>query len=402
MGTAGAEANPKIGAIVMVGAEAVKPDPAVWLPLLAEYRLTSLPQDAVLEGTLRPDLTAASPEVQAALSEWPTAAHLQSEDGQTRVVLVYRIRDEPRRWPWVQTALLLATLLTTLGAGALMAGLDPFGTRVWALGEVPIPYPSTIDWPVLMVGATFALPFLGVLLAHEMGHYVAAHAHRVRATLPYFVPFPPYFSIIGTLGAFIRLRSPTVRRSALFDIGSAGPLASFALSLPILGVGLGLSEAVPGRATLASPFLIHFAGESVRLGNGVVTHLFASLLGPGAVGDAPILLHPLALVGWLGMFVTALNLLPLGQLDGGHVLYAVSPRRAALGARLFLAALLPLGLVWWGWWAWALIVVAIHRGRIQHARVLQPGPGLGPRRRILGWLVIAVFFLTFVPVPVHL
>jgi len=386
----------------MVGTKAVKPDPAIWLPLLAEYRLTALPHDTVLEGTLHSGLSAASPEVQSALSEWPAAAHLQSEDGRTRVVLVYRLRDEPRRWPWVQTALFVATLLTTLGAGALMAGLDPFGTRVWELGDMPIPYPSTIDWTRLLVGAPFALPFLGVLLAHELGHYVAAHAHRVRATLPYFVPFPPYFSIIGTLGAFIRLRSPTVRRSALFDIGSAGPLASFFLSLPILAIGLALSEPVPGRASVASPFVIRFAGETVRLGNGLVMHAFANVFGPGGVGDAPILLHPLALVGWLGLFVTALNLLPLGQLDGGHVLYAVSPKRAGAGARLFLAALLPLGFVWWGWWAWAVVVLVVHRGRIEHARVLQPGPGLGPRRRLLGRMVIAVFFLTFVPIPIQL
>lgn len=386
----------------MVGGKAVKPDPAVWLPLLADYRLTALPHDTVLEGTLRSGLDAGSAEVQAALSQWPAAAHLEAGDEQTRVLLVYRVRDEPWRWPWLQTALFVCTLLTTLGAGALMAGLDPFATRVVEIGDLPIPYPSALQWSELWMGASFALPFLGVLLAHEMGHYVAAHAHRVRATLPYFVPFPPYFSIIGTLGAFIRLRGPTVRRASLFDIGSSGPLASFALSLPLLAVGLALSEAVPGRAALSSPFVIRFAGETVWLGNGLATHALASVFGPGGAGDAAILLHPLALVGWLGLFVTALNLLPLGQLDGGHVLYAVSPRHADLGARLFLAALVPLGLVWWGWWAWAVVVLVVHRGRIRHARVLQPAPGIGTGRRVLGWLVVAVFFLTFVPVPIAL
>lgn len=386
----------------MIGRRGVKPDPAVWLPFLEDYRLTVLSHDTVLEGTLRAGLDPASSEVQTALSRWPAAAHLQLRDGQTRVVLVYRVRDEPFRWPWVQATMFAATLLTTLGAGALMAGLDPFATRVFEIADVPIPFPSTVQWAELWVGASFALPFLGVLLAHEMGHYVAAHAHRVRATLPYFVPFPPYFSIIGTLGAFIRLQGPTVRRTSLFDIGSSGPLASFVLSLPLLAVGLALSEPMPGRATLVSPFLIRFAGETVWLGNGVLTHAVATLFAPGGPGEAPILLHPLALVGWLGLFVTALNLLPLGQLDGGHVLYALSPVRSPLGARLFLAALLPLGFVWWGWWAWGLVVIAVHRGRIRHARVLQPEPGLGTGRRALGWLVIAVFLLTFVPVPIAL
>ena len=386
----------------MVGREAVKPDPAVWLPLLEDYRLTSLPHDTVLEGTLRSGLHAASPEVQSALSAWPAAAHLQSRDGQTRVVLVYRVRDEPFRWPWLQCSLLALTLLTTLGAGSLMAGFDPFGTRVVEIGDVPIPYPSTLQWSELWAGATFALPFLGVLLAHEMGHYVAARAHRVRATLPYFVPFPPYFSIIGTLGAFIRLQGPTVRRASLFDIGSAGPLASFALSLPLMAAGLALSDPMPGRAPLVSPFVIRFWGETVWLGNGLLTHTLATLFAPGGLAGAPILLHPLALVGWLGLFVTALNLLPFGQLDGGHVLHALAPVRAPLGARLFLMALVPLGFVWWGWWAWGLVVLAVHRGRIRHARVLQPEPGLGRGRQVLGWLVIAVFFLTFVPVPIAL
>src|SRR5690606_29984372 len=126
-------------------------------------------------------------------------AHLQMEDGVTHVVLVWESRREPRRWPWLHACLFLATLVTTLAAGALMAGFDPFGTELLVVGRVVIPYPSGIDWPVLFLGAPFAVPFLGVLLAHEMGHWAAARAHRVRASLPYFIPFPPYFSIIGTI-----------------------------------------------------------------------------------------------------------------------------------------------------------------------------------------------------------
>lgn len=380
----------------------VKPDPTVWLDLFDEYRLTSLPHDTVLEGTLRTGLDAASPEVVEALAHWPAPAYLHQTGGRTEVVLVYQLKSEPARIPWVQAALFAATVVTTLGAGALMLELDPFATEMLRIGDVTLPYPSGLEWGVLWAGAPFAIPFLGVLLAHEMGHYVAARVHRVRVTLPYFVPFPPYFSVIGTLGAFIRLRGPTVRRSVLFDIGAAGPLASFLLSVPILAVGMALSRVVPGDASLASPFVIRFAGQPVWLGNGVASHAMATLFGPGPVGVDPILLHPLALVGWLGLFVTALNLLPLGQLDGGHVLYALDPRRHKWAARLFLACLLPLGFLWWGWWAWGVVVLVLHRGRVEHPRVIQGEPDVGRARGLLGWALITMFFLTFVFVPVSL
>ena len=387
----------------MAGLRAVKPaDPTLWIPLLSEYRLTALAFDNVLQGTLRPHLDAASSEVVEALAQWPAPAYLQARDGVTHVVLVYPAREEPRRWPWMHAALFALTLLTTFAAGALMAGLDPFGTEVLWIGGLSIPYPSEIDWRVLAVGAPFAVPFMGVLLAHEMGHYAAARIHRVRVTLPYFIPFPPYFSIIGTIGAFIRLLGPTVRRAVLFDVGSAGPIASFLVSVPLLVIGLGLSEPVPGPASLVSPFAIRFAGETVFLGNGLITHLLATWLAPVPVGEALLLLHPLALVGWLGLFVTTLNLLPLGQLDGGHIIYALAPQRHRLAARAFVACLVPLGFVWWGWWAWAVIVLFVNRGRIVHPAVLQQEPSIGRVRRILGWMLIAVFLVTFVAVPLHL
>jgi membrane-associated protease RseP (regulator of RpoE activity) len=387
----------------MGGPEAVKPaDPTPWIPLLSEYRLVALAFDNVLQGTLLPHLDAASPEVVDALARSAAPAYLQSKDGVTEVVIVYQARDEAKRWPWMHVALFALTLVTTLAAGALMAGFDPFGTEVLWIGELSIPYPSEVDWRTLALGAPFALPFLGVLLAHEMGHYAAARLHRVRVTLPYFIPFPPYFSIIGTIGAFIRLRGPMVRRATLFDVGSAGPIASFVTSLPLLAVGLAWSEPVPGAATLTTPFAIQFAGQMVWLGNGVIAHLLATWIAPVSVGETLLLLHPLALVGWLGLFVTALNLLPLGQLDGGHVVYALAPARHGLAARLFVLCLIPLGLLWWGWWAWATVVLLINRGRVGHPAVLQHEPSIGVRRRLLGWILIVMFFVTFVPIPIGL
>jgi len=386
----------------MAAENGVKPDPAVWLPLLADYRLTSLPHDTVLEGRLNDGLTPESPEVVAVLEQWPARAHLAAGRDGTELVLVYQVKDESNPWPWIPLLLLVLTTITTLGSGALMMNVDPFGTRLLDVRGASVPYPTTIDFRRLWFGATFAFPFLGVLIAHEMGHWRAARFHRVRASLPYFIPFPPYLSVIGSLGAFIRLKGPSVRRSILFDIGAAGPLASFLVSIPLLIVGLGMSRVVPGPATVTSPFLIRFTGQPVWLGNGFVTHLLATWFGPGPVGAAPILLHPIALAGWLGLFVTALNLLPLGQLDGGHILYALTPGRHGRFARLFLGVLVVLGFAWWGWWAWAGLVFVMHRGRVIHPAVIQPGPAPGRVRRGLGWLLIVIFCLSFVVVPIQL
>lgn len=386
----------------MTVGERVNPDPGVWLPLLEEYELTTLPGDTLLRGTLREDLSVDSAEVQEALESWPAQAHVSAGSEGVEVVLVYQVKEQPRPRPTVHAVLFGLTLVTTLGSGALMAGVDPFRTRILELGALVLPYPSGLNVARLALGVSFALPFLGVLLAHEMSHFWAARRHGVRASLPYFIPFPPYFSLIGSLGAFIRLRGPTVRRSSLFDIGASGPLASFVVSLPLLIVGLAWSRPVAGSATLATPFAIRFAGEPVWLGNGLTTWILATLFGPAPVGETLILLHPLALAGWLGLFVTALNLLPLGQLDGGHILYAMGPRLHLTVARLFMLALIPLGFLWWGWWAWAALVYLIHRGRVGHPRVIQPGPGIGPVRGVLGWVLIVTFFLTLVPVPIRL
>ena len=381
----------------------VKVDLSVWMPLLSESQLTSLPHDTVLRGRLRSGLGPDAPEVLDALSRWPARAYLSTDDRGTEVILVYQLKEQPGSGPpWVHLGLLLATLLTTLGAGALMAGEDPFGTRILEVGGAAVPYPTTLEPRTLGLGLTFAIPFLGMLICHEMGHWWSARRHGVRATLPYFIPFPPYFSVIGSLGAFIRLRSPSVRRSVLFDIGAAGPIASFVVSVPMFALGLGLSHAEASAGSITTPFGIQFAGQWVWLGNGPLTHMLASAFGPAPPGEALVHLHPLALAGWLGLFVTALNLLPLGQLDGGHVLYSLFPARQERFARLFFLALFPLGLLWWGWWAWAVLVLVLHRGRAAHPSVLQPDPAIGAGRTVLGWALIVTFLLTFVPVPLEL
>lgn len=385
----------------MTAENGVNPDPTVWSDVLDDYSVRTIRNGNVITGQLSPGLDEHSPEVIRARQAWPARAHFAEVDGRTEVVLVYETF-RPRERYGLHLLLFVATLITTFGSGALMRGVDPFRTRFLELGDTALPYPSGIDFGVLATGADFAIPFMFVLLVHEMAHFFAARMHRVRASLPYFLPFPPYYSVIGTLGAFIRIRTPSVRRSIIFDIGASGPFASFLASVPLFAWGMHLSRPVPGSASLSAPFLVMFTEQPVWLGNGVGTHLLATLFGPGPVGDTAILLHPWALAGWLGLFVTALNLLPLGQLDGGHALYAMAPRLGERLARVFIGVLFILGFAWRGWWAWAILVLVLHRGRMAHPAVLQPGPDPGSARRALGWALLLIFLLTMTPVPLRL
>jgi membrane-associated protease RseP (regulator of RpoE activity) len=312
-----------------------------------------------------------------------------------------QIRPVKSRWG-LNLVLLVLTLFTTMMAGALLRGVDPLDTAFVPMGGAWFPVPTTVDWQAMVLGAPFALALLGILLVHEMGHYLAARRHRVRVTLPFFIPFPAYFSLVGTLGAFIRLKGPIMSRSVLFDIGAAGPLASFVVSIPVVFIGLALSGPVPGEAAPMTPFLIHFAGEAIGIGDGLLFRSAAVLFFGDEVGTRPILLHPLAFAGWLGLFVTALNLLPFGQLDGGHILFSVMGRAQRHVGRLFLLCLIPLGMLWWGWWFWGGAVLFLSRGRIEHPPVLGGLRPLGRHRRALAWMTFAIFLLTFAPVPVAL
>lgn len=232
-------------------------------------------------------------------------------------------------------------------------------------------HPST-----LLQGLPFSLTLLIILLAHEFGHYVAAMFHQVDASLPYFLPSP----FLGTFGAFIRVRSPIYSKRALFDIGIAGPLAGFIFLVPALAVGIAFSKVIPGIAHQGS---MHFGVPGLQW-------LFEHAIFPGAAsGD--IYLHPVARAAWVGMFATAMNLLPIGQLDGGHILYSFFPRRHKMVSRAVCLLMLPLGKFWLGWAVWAVVLLWLGRRHpvIYDATVLSDG------RRKLGWLALVIFILCF-------
>jgi membrane-associated protease RseP (regulator of RpoE activity) len=382
--------------------EGVKTVSGAWMAVLSTYRLFFTGGTEIVVGELEEGLDPRDPDVQRALEGWGGKTYLAPEGGESSVVLTRASQTPPSR-PWlVHGLLLLATLLTTHMAGALLSGVDPMGTDFVEIAGVWIPVPTTIDWARLAVGAPFAMTLMGILMAHELGHFFAAKWNGVWASLPYFVPFPAYYSAIGTLGAFIRIRGPIVRRAGLLDIGVAGPAVSFIGSLVLLAVGLPLSSVVPGSSSQWLPFIIEFGGQPISIGSGPLVHAMAYLVFPGNLGVNPILLHPIAFAAWVGLFVTFLNLLPFGQLDGGHILYALSDRVQRLASVLFLVALLPAGWLWWGWWLWGGLVLVLSRGRLAHPRVMQPQVPLGLRRRWVVGLSILVFVITFIPVPIQL
>ncbi len=279
-----------------------------------------------------------------------------------------RVRPKTRwaGWP-LNLGLLLATLLTTLFVGALMEGADPLSQPL-----------------TLAQGLPFSASLLLILGFHELGHYVTARAYGVQVSLPYFIPLP--LPPMGTMGAIIRMRSPIPNRKVLFDIGIAGPLAGLILAVPVLLVGLALS---PVRAV---------SGPVLQEGNSLAYLFFKWLLKGPIPPGADVMLHPMALAGWLGLFVTALNLMPLSQLDGGHIVYAALGRDHRKIVWLFLGAMLILFVVsrWEGWLVWIGLSVALG---LRHPPPLDDLTPLDPPRRVLAVVALALLVLLLTPLP---
>ncbi len=274
------------------------------------------------------------------------------------------------RVPVVNIVLFLITLLTTTMAGA----------NVVPLGINPLRNPGA-----LLAGLPFAATLMSILGIHELGHYIASRIHGVRATLPYFIPGPPV--LIGTFGAFIRMKSPPLTRRALFDVGAAGPWAGVLVAIPAVALGLGLSEVRPLDLEEAGLFF----------GDSLLFSLLTRLVLGVSADDVTIILHPVALAGWIGLFVTFLNLIPVGQLDGGHVAYALFGAVHRWPARAFLVLIAALGFYGWpGWLIWALLLIFLG---VDHPPTVDRVTPLDARRRLAAWATVGLFVVTFIPVP---
>jgi len=280
---------------------------------------------------------------------------------------------------WVHGALLAATILTTLYVGAGMSEARP---------------PDDLWWPLFNFwkGWPFSLSLMSILLAHELGHYFISRLHGVPASLPFFIPLPlPDFlgNVLGTMGAVIRMKAPITNRRAMLDIGSAGPLVGLVVAIPVLIIGLSLSQVE------AQPVDHGYLIEGNSLLYLLLKYAFFGQWLPGDGVD--VFIHPVAFAGWAGLLVTSLNLIPAGQLDGGHVLYSLFGDRAQQLTWPIIIALAALGLLAWpGWFIWAGLVYLFGKG---HPGPLDRITQLDARRKIVAGLVLVAFILTFTPVP---
>ena len=252
---------------------------------------------------------------------------------------------------------------------------------------------ETLTWSGIRAGMGDALAFtislLAILVTHELGHYLMARRFGVAVSLPFLIPLP--MSLLGTMGAIIRMKDIPPNRRALLFIGAAGPLAGLAVGVPILALGIALSEVT------ALPSGPGFMLEGNSLLYGALKYLIKGEWLPSTTHD--IMLHPVALAGWAGVLITSLNLIPAGQLDGGHVAAALLGRRAQTLTWVILAVLLLLGLVWQGWLLWAVLVYLSSRVR---AQPLDDLTALRPGEVRLGLALLLLFMLTFTPIPIRL
>jgi membrane-associated protease RseP (regulator of RpoE activity) len=267
--------------------------------------------------------------------------------------------------------LFVLTIITTTCCGALMSEANPFTSLSGFAAGIP-----------------FSFSLLCILGVHEFGHYFAGRLWRVNVTLPYFIPVP--LPPIGTFGAVIKMRSSIPNRKALVDIGSSGPIAGFMVAIIATVIGLKYSTIVPvDRSTDVVHYLL---GESLMF-------KFLSWLTLGPLpASQDIMIHPVAFAGWIGFFVTALNLIPFGQLDGGHILFAVSPRIHSLINRIRFPLLILMGLTFWnGWFVWAFILLIIGS---RHPAPDYSEPSLGFGRTLVALVTLIIFIICIIPVPV--
>lgn len=327
--------------------------------------------ERILRGWLSYDSPETRARLETDLGRLDVSWFYERVDGRTRVTVTHPAAPAVRpEWPWNLIAFVL-TALSTLIAGAYLEG-------------APLDFPLR-DPGRIAAGIPFAATLLGILAAHEFGHWFAARRYGLDVTLPFFIPLP-LLSPIGTLGAVIKMKTPIYTRRMLLDVGAAGPLAGLAVAIPVSIWGVAHSPVLPAQT-----------GAGILLGEPLVFKAIIALFGPPIADGQELYLSNVAFSGWIGLLVTALNMLPVGQLDGGHVVYSLLGRRQHAIGWLFFVAILIMGWWWQGWYVWAALILVLIR--IRHPSVLDPHLELDPARKAAGWLAVAAFVLCFTPVP---
>jgi membrane-associated protease RseP (regulator of RpoE activity) len=259
--------------------------------------------------------------------------------------------------------------MTTLLAGAFLNGIIPW-----------------LEPERIYLGLPFSLTLLLILLTHELSHYFMSRKHHVSATPPYFIPAPTF---IGTFGAVIKMRPPIYNRRSLIDIGASGPISGFIVAVMVVIIGLYFSEVRPREE------LQEFGG-GIFFGSSILFHILSEIF-LHVDADQYLNLHPVAIAGWVGFFVTSLNLLPIGQLDGGHITYAILGEKHQWVSKGMIPVLFLMGLIHWPWILLALVMFVIG---YKHPPVVYPEIHLDRKRKMIGLLCLIIFILTFTPVPI--
>ena len=281
--------------------------------------------------------------------------------------VILRIPSIPR----IHLVLFFLTVFTTLLAGALMEGAK--------ILENPLE---------LLKGIPFSFTLMFILGTHEFGHYYYAQKHKVDATLPYFIPAPPFLFLIGTFGAFIKIKSPIYRKDALLQIGAAGPIAGFVIAVPALIIGLLLSDVVE-KSNIQGALI---------LGDSILMKILTWITHPKLMDTQDIMLHPIAFAGWIGLLVTMLNLLPIGQLDGGHVAYAMLGKKQRLIGQIAFIFLIPLSFLSINWLIWGLLLLILMRS-VKHPPIQDIHIPLSDTDKRIGYICLLIFIVCFIPAP---
>ncbi len=366
---------------------------------------------AIFRGRLlSEDISAAYDRLAAELNPLGITPFFRKENGQHVIKLAKGVIEVKKSRSWINLVLFILTLLSLLFTGGMMA-LETQPETDWQLVVEAVKNMPN-GWP-------FAVSIIAILGAHEFGHYLVGRRHGLNVTLPYFIPLP--FSPFGTMGAFINMRDIPKNKRVLLDVGVAGPFAGLLVTIPVLLLGLKLSalDTLPLAASqevslqmegnsllyLLSKYAVfgQFLPEPVSFGGLPklfywIRYYFSGL--PFPFGGTDVILHPVAWAGWAGLLVTGLNLIPAGQLDGGHVFYVLFGKKWAQRVYPFiLIGLVGLGFFWQGWWLWAFLLFLF--GRV-YAEPLDDITPLDTRRKVLAVLALVVFVLTFTPVPLML
>lgn len=366
-------------------------------PHFTAWRVMPAGTREVIDAVVAP-ASQGSASLSQALARWPGKWYW-ADQARGELVLVRPLTVHRPRW-LLHGGLVALTILCTLGAGAILTGsyspeIRPgFTGALISAGDFFLKAIQR-DWLVLLQGWSFAVPLLAILMVHELGHYLTARRYAIDTTPPFFIPVPPTLSPIGSLGAFIRVRSPVVDRRQLLDVGAAGPLAGFVVAIAVLIWGYSTSERIP--IVLGSdPSYVTLIGQPLFLGESLVTRWMREWLLPGTTA---VHLSLPAFAGWVGMFITGLNLIPLSQLDGGHVTYGILGRHQSRVALLAVLAMLWLAQRSPNWLVWVVFAFLVGGGRFGHPSVMVPERSIPRSRWLIVLACVVVFVLTFVPIP---